>query len=99
MISTATRRVRNRSGSSYLTRGGDNHDHRGLNKARRALSSALIAEQLADDEHEEHEEHQEYLKCLEYMECHFECPDFDDDDEYDDYDDFNDLDDDFDDFE
>jgi len=77
-VSTATRRVRNRVGSSYLTRGGDNHDHRGLNKARRALSSALIEEQLQDAAHEERENWLEYLEASDRMESDYECPDFDD---------------------
>jgi hypothetical protein len=49
MISTETRRFRLRRGSSFLTHGGDNHDHRGLNRSRRRLDQALITEALADD--------------------------------------------------
>ena len=48
-ISQATRRIRNTRGSSFLTHGADDYDHRGLNKARRNLSKALIAEYLAED--------------------------------------------------
>jgi len=73
-VSTATRRIRNRVGSSYLTRGGDNHDHRGLNKARRALSIALIEEQLQDAAHEERENWLEYCDRMDRMESDYECP-------------------------
>lgn len=47
-IAAATRRVRETRGSYYLTRGGDTADHRSANKARRALDSAIIAEQLEE---------------------------------------------------
>ena len=47
-IAQATRRVRQTRGNSFLTRGGDDMDHRAANKARRALDSALIAEQLEE---------------------------------------------------
>jgi hypothetical protein len=43
-IAKATHRVRNTKGSCYLTHGDDNYDHRGLNKARRRLDQAVIAE-------------------------------------------------------
>jgi len=48
-INQATRRIRNTRGSSYLTHGADNYDHRGLNKARRNLGKALIEEYLTED--------------------------------------------------
>lgn len=40
-MATVTRRIANRKGSSFLTRGGDDFDHKGLNKARRAEDKAL----------------------------------------------------------
>ena len=47
-IATAQNRVRGVKGSSYLTHGGDDYDHKGLNKARRALDKAIINEALTD---------------------------------------------------
>jgi len=47
-LNKAQHRVRNTRGSSFLTRGSDNYDHKGLKKARRALDTALIAEQLEE---------------------------------------------------
>lgn len=41
---TALRRMANTKGCSFLTHGDDDHDHRGLNKARRALDKALVDE-------------------------------------------------------
>ena len=49
MLAAATRRFRNRQGDSFLTHGGDDHDHKAMNRARRELNKALIAEQLAPD--------------------------------------------------
>ncbi len=49
-IAKATRRIRNTKGSSYLTKGSDDYDHRGFNKAQRQLSVALIEEALAEVE-------------------------------------------------
>lgn len=48
----ATKRVRNTKGSSYLTHGSDNYDHKGLKKARRLLDRAVIDEQLDTDDFE-----------------------------------------------
>lgn len=45
---TALRRMANTRGCSFLTHGDDDHDHRGLNKARRALDKALVAEYYED---------------------------------------------------
>jgi len=45
-IKSATRRTRNTIGSSFLTRGGDDYDHRASNKARRQMNDAVISEQL-----------------------------------------------------
>ncbi len=49
-IRRTTRRIRNTRGSSYLTHGSDNYDHRGLNKAIRSFGKALIEESLSDDQ-------------------------------------------------
>lgn len=49
-IAKATRRIRNTKGSSYLTKGSDNYDHRGMKKAQRQLSRALIEEAIAEVE-------------------------------------------------
>lgn len=38
----ASRRIRNRNHSSYLTHGADDYDHRGLNRARREEGKAII---------------------------------------------------------
>jgi hypothetical protein len=43
-IAQATRRIRNAKGSSFLTHGGDDHDHRAANKARRMMDQAVIGE-------------------------------------------------------
>lgn len=43
-IATAQSRVRSAKGSSFLTHGSDDHDHKAMKKARRALDAALIAE-------------------------------------------------------
>jgi len=47
-LSKAQSRVRNTRGVSFLTKGGDNYDHKGLNSARRAMDNALINEWLND---------------------------------------------------
>ena len=47
-MTKAIHRVRNTKNSSYLTHGGDDHDHKGLNKARRMMDKAIINEQLND---------------------------------------------------
>lgn len=47
-VAKAQNRIRATKGSSYLTHGADDYDHKGLNKARRALDKALINEQLTD---------------------------------------------------
>lgn len=47
-IRQATARIRSNRGSSFLTRGADNYDHKGLNAARRVMDRAVIAEQMAD---------------------------------------------------
>lgn len=44
-ITKATRTFRNTKGSCYLTHGADSYDKRGLNKARRRMDAAVIAEQ------------------------------------------------------
>lgn len=49
-IAKATRRIRNTRGSSYLTKGADDYDHHGFNKAQRQLSAALIEEALEETE-------------------------------------------------
>lgn len=49
-ITKATRRLRNTKGSSYLTKGSDDYDHRGFNKAQRQMSAALIEEALEEAE-------------------------------------------------
>lgn len=41
-------RFRGVKGSSYLTHGSDNYDHKGLKKALRATSRDIIAEQLTE---------------------------------------------------
>jgi hypothetical protein len=49
----ATRRIRNTKGASYLTHGGDDYDHKGLNNARRSHGKAIIRswmEESHDDE-------------------------------------------------
>jgi hypothetical protein len=38
----ATRRIRNTKNASFLTRGGDDYDHKGLNNARRSYGKAVI---------------------------------------------------------
>ena len=38
----AISRIRNTKNACYLTRGADNYDHKGLNKARRNLGKAII---------------------------------------------------------
>lgn len=43
-VATAQSRIRANRSSSFLTKGSDDYDHRGLNKARRALDKALIEE-------------------------------------------------------
>lgn len=48
MLTRVTKRIRNTRGSSFLTHGSDDYDHKGLTKARRALDKALIAEQIED---------------------------------------------------
>ena len=48
-VAQATRRIRNTKGSSYLTHGADDYDHRGYTKAQRHLSKALIEEALEAD--------------------------------------------------
>ncbi len=45
-LNQACRRIRGNRGSSFLTHGADNYDHKGLNKARRQLGRALIEEAL-----------------------------------------------------
>lgn len=44
----ASSRVRSNRGSSFLTKGADEMDHQGLNKARRSMDTAVIGEQLWD---------------------------------------------------
>jgi len=56
VIDQAARRISKTNGASFLTRGGDDYDHRGLNKARRAMGKALIAEVLEDVDQQEEEE-------------------------------------------
>lgn len=46
----AQSRIRNTRHSCYLTHGDDQHDHRGLNRARRAEAKAEIAVQLEEAE-------------------------------------------------
>lgn len=41
-INTATRRTRNRRNHSFLTHGADDYNHRGLNRARREESKAIV---------------------------------------------------------
>ena len=48
-VATAQGRIRSSKGSSFLTHGGDNYDHRSLNVARRALDKALIEEELNEE--------------------------------------------------
>lgn len=48
MIKRADARVRSTRGCSFLTHGGDQYDHRGLNRARRFMDRAVIEEQLQD---------------------------------------------------
>lgn len=38
----AIRRIRNTKNASFLTRGGDDYDHKGLNNARRAHGKAIV---------------------------------------------------------
>lgn len=47
-IATAQSRIRSNKGSSFLTHGSDNYDHKGLKKARRELDQALIEEGMND---------------------------------------------------
>jgi len=56
VINKPARRISNTKGASFLTRGGDNYDHKGLNKAQRAMGRALIAEALEDTDQQEEEE-------------------------------------------
>lgn len=49
-IKQAQARVRSHKGCSFLTHGGDDFAHNGLNKARRAMDRAAINEQLVEDE-------------------------------------------------
>lgn len=46
MIATATRRHANTTGSSHLTHGADDYDHKARNTTRRRLDTAIITEQL-----------------------------------------------------
>lgn len=62
-ISSATRRFRTTKGACYLTHGADSYDKRGLNKARRSLDQAAIAEQLED--HGPDEDLEDYFLDLE----------------------------------
>ncbi len=71
-VRQATRRIGKRIGSSYLTRGADNYDHSGLNKARRALSSALIAEQIELDAIEKEQAWNEYIEEEQRIQDEFE---------------------------
>ena len=48
-VKTAQSKIRSTRGSSFLTHGSDNYDHKGLKKARRALDQAIIEEELVDD--------------------------------------------------
>lgn len=43
-MSTATRRISRRRGDSFLTHGGDNYDHKGLNRARREEGKEICRE-------------------------------------------------------
>ena len=49
-LNKAYGRIRRTRGSSFLTHGADDYDHKGLNKAYRQLSKALIEEAFDDDE-------------------------------------------------
>ena len=49
-LSKAQSRVRNTRGVSFLTKNGDDFDHRGLRKARRSMGNAVIEEWLEEDE-------------------------------------------------
>ncbi len=42
--------VRSVRGSSFLTKGSDNYDHKGMKKARRAVDRALVEEALETEE-------------------------------------------------
>jgi hypothetical protein len=55
MTVNVLRRISNRRGCSFLTHGSDDYDHRGLNKARRALGKALVAEYYEVEEEREPE--------------------------------------------
>lgn len=47
-LATAQSKIRSARGSSFLVNGGDDYDHRSLNKARRQLDRAMIDESLED---------------------------------------------------
>jgi hypothetical protein len=53
MINRAIKQIRGSRGSSFLTHGSDDFDHRGLNRARRAMDTAAILEQLEEMDQEE----------------------------------------------
>jgi hypothetical protein len=44
-IAQATRSTRTSKGSSFITRGADDHDHKAANNARRAMDKAVVTEQ------------------------------------------------------
>ena len=47
-IAKAQSKIRSVRGASFLTHGGDNYDHKGMKKARRALDRAIIEEAFDD---------------------------------------------------